>query len=297
MPRHPNWIVSALLGSCLVGGFAGPAAAQGVLSRVEIWAAVGAGSAGTGEVTTRYVPQAMFFSIERGSGGQTVTIDSGARFASEFGVDVFVNDVFGVEASIGRDTLEPTSPDGTYATALRYVSRFPPGSDPVLVDYSRSDPWGPVATDVRRWTTALNAVVRWGGRQRVGGTVSGGLALVNTAGSLSPLGYTTFTLGGHSTLFPNEYRLTAAVAPTTELRANVGGTLDVRLARHVAFSLALRQVLGADTVSSLRVTAVDRASAGFDPPGNDEITTQLSRSTVALPTVSTRATVGLRLRF
>jgi hypothetical protein len=297
MHRPSSAFPFVLLLLCLAPGLDRSAFAQGGPSRVEVWASVGAGSAGTGEVTTRYEPELEFFTVERSSGGQTVTIDSGARLAQEFGVDVFLTDAFGLEAWVAHDTLEPTSDGGTYVTALRYVSRPPPSYDAVLVDYSRSDAWGAVATDVRRWTTAMNAVLRWGARRRVGGTVSGGLAFVNVAGDLSPLGYTMFVLGGHSTLFPNEYRLTADVEPTTTLRGNAGGTLDVRIASHVAVSFTLRQVFGADAVSSLRVTAVDRSSAGFDPPGHDDITAQLSRSTVALPTAATRALVGIRVAF
>jgi hypothetical protein len=85
--------------------------------------------------------------------------------------------------------------------------------------------------------------------------------------------------------------------PTSELRANLGGTLDVRLASHAWLSFQLRQVLGPDTESTLRVTAVERSGAGYDPPELDEITAQLSASTVTLPTASTKAMVGLKVGF
>jgi hypothetical protein len=295
LPVGPT--VLLVLALSLAPAVAAPARAQATPSRVDAWASVGVATAGAGEVTTRYVPELRFFTIDRGSAGQAVTIDSGARFASEFGIDVFLAEVVGIEAWVARDTLEPSSASGPYTTALRYVARPPPSYDPVLVDYFRADPWGAVATDVRRWTTAVNAVIRWGARRRVGGTVSGGLAFVRMSGEVSPLGYTVFVLGGHSTLFPNEYRLTADVEPTTEVRTNLGGTLDVRISPRVSVAFALRQVLGADATSSLRVTAVDRTAAGFDPPSNDDITAQLATSTVALPTASTRAMAGIKIGF
>jgi hypothetical protein len=295
MLPHPSRLVLGLMALGLA--YAAPARAQGAPSHVDVWASAGASSPGTGRVTTLYVPELKYFTIEGGSAGQAVTIDSDARFATELGLDVFFTEAFGVEAWFARDTLEPTGTSSTYDTSLRYVSRPPPSYDPVIVDYARSDEWVPVSTEVRRSTTAINAVVRWGARKRVGGTISGGFALVKTSGEFTPLGYTMFVLGGHSTLFPNEYKLTTEMEPTTERRANLGGTLDVHLARHVSLSFALRQVLGSETTSTLRVTAVDRSSAGFEPPSNEDITTQLASSSVTLPTKSTRAAVGIKVGF
>jgi hypothetical protein len=273
------------------------ARAQPPPSHVETWAALGIARAGASEVVTRYEPELLFATAERASGGQTVSVDGAARFATELGIDVFFSEALGIEAWIARDTLAPSGASGTYDTSLDYVSRPPPRYEPIAVGDSRADAWGPVSTDVHRWTTAVNVVGRWGARRRVGGTVSGGMALVRTSGEVTPLGYTTFALGGHSTLFANEYRLTTAVAPSLARRVNVGGTLDVRLAPHLSLSCALRQVFGSAVTSTLSVTAVDRADAGYDPPSNGEITSRLANSRASLPTASTRATVGLRLGF
>ena len=203
----------------------------------------------------------------------------------------------GVEAWVARAHSSPPSPSTPYETSLRYVSRPPPDYGPVVVEAEGSTSWDPIATSVDRWTTAMNGVVRWGGRGRLGGTLSGGLAWVRTAASFEPLGYTMFVLGGHSTLFANEYRLATEMVPTTEVRGNVGGTIDVRLGGHAGLSFGLRQVLGPETRSTLRVVSVDRSQAGFEPPPLDDITAQLAASRVSMATSSFQLTTGVKVYF
>jgi hypothetical protein len=120
---------------------------------------------------------------------------------------------------------------------------------------------------------------------------------VRTTASFEPLGYTTFVLGGHSTLFANEYTLATEMVPTTDVRGNVGGTIDLRLGGHAGLMLGVRQVLGPETRASLRVVAVDRSQAGFDPPPPDDITAQLAASRVSMPTSSFQVLAGAKVYF
>jgi hypothetical protein len=265
--------------------------------RVAVWGAIGVDQSVSGTVTTTYVPELKFSRAEQGSAGQVVTLGPDRLLVGSFGADVFFTRNLGVEASLARGHSSPVSPSTPYETSLRYVSRPPPDYAPVVVEDEQSTPWTPVQTSLDRWTTSLNGVVRWGGRGLVGGTLSGGLSWVRTTASFEPLGYTMFVLGGHSTLFANEYTLATEMVPTTEVRGNVGGTIDLRLGRHAGLVLAVRQVLGPETHSTIRVTAVDRSQAGFEPPQLEDITAQIAASRVSISTASFELTTGIKVYF
>lgn len=272
-------------------------AAQDPPGHVTAWVAGGLSWGGSGTVTTTYEPILKYFTIETGSAGQQVTLDGPRAVAFEAGLDWFFARHIGVEAWIARDGCSFEAPSGTYDTTLRYVSRPPPNYTPIIVDVSSATPWPDVHTSLTHVSVATNLVARWQASPRVGGTFSGGLAFVRTSGDLGELGYTMFALGGHSTLFSNEYRLTTAIVPQTERRANLGGTVDISLGPHAAVIGVVRAVLGGEATPTLRVTAIDRSEAGFDPPTAEDVTEQLSGSSVTVPTRAVHVLGGLKLRF
>jgi len=266
-------------------------------SRVAAWAVLGITSVGNAEIVTRYQPPLLFGATEASSASQTVTTGRNGGWLVTVGGQAFVSPRAGFESWMAWDSTGTDATSGDYFTALRYLSRPPPSNDPVLVDYSQSTPWPAVRVSSARWTTAVNGVGRWGTAGRVSGTISGGLAFVRVTASADPLGYTTFGLGGHSTLFANEYRLSTDTEPTTVIGANIGGSLDVALSRRAALTVMLRQVLAPDAHPTLRVVAVDGSRAGFEPPDAETITAQLSSSTVSVPASAFYAGVGLKVRF
>lgn len=273
-----------------------PAAAQADERAVSVWSALGKASVGDSDLTTSYQPQLLFGESLGGSAGQQAMFGSGFDTTWEAGLDVFVSRYVGLEAWIGREDGDASVTSGPYRTSLRYVTRPPPDYVERTFDYSASAEWGLVTRSYERQTVAANVVARWGAA-RVGGTVSGGLAFVRTSATFDPLGYSTFVLGGHSTLFANEYRLAVEVAPETDVRANAGATLDIRLGTHAALMTGIRAVLGADRTASLRVVSIDRSAGGFEPPSASEITDRLAESRVTMPTRTIRLLAGLKLYF
>jgi hypothetical protein len=273
------------------------ALAQTAEHRVAAWATIGTSSVGTTEIVTRYQPQLLFGTVEASAASQTVTTGRHGGRLLTAGGQAFVSPRAGLESWMSWDSIGTDAVSSAYFTALRYVSRPPPSNEPVLVDYSQSTAWPGVRVSSARWTTAVNGVVRWNTGGRLSGTVSGGLAIVRVTASADPLGYTTFGLGGHSTLFANEYRLSSETEATTVTGGNVGGSLDVALNRRAALAIMLRQVLAPDAHPTLRAVSIDRSQAGFEPPDAATITAQLSGSTVSIPTSAVQVSVGLKLRF
>jgi hypothetical protein len=293
----PTWRAHRLLpllALAAVSAFPDPAWAQSSDSSVSVWGAVGLAMGPSVDLTTTYVPELKYFGVISGSGGQMVTLDRSAHLVATFGAAVFFTPHLGVEAWASHDTLSQDASSGPYSTALRYISRPPPNYDPVVVDYQRADEWGPVATSVAQWTAAFNGVARWGPREPWARPCRAASQSSIRPGPSEPLGYTMFVLGGHSTLVPNEHQLVTEIVPTTVVRGNVGGSIDVRLGDRTALTIGLRQTFGPPIKSSLRVVAVDYSRAGFDPPPLADITSQLGGSAVSIGAVSFKATVGLK---
>lgn len=262
-----------------------------------VWFAAGIATRGASQVATDFDPPRLSGLDGRGRGTQRVDASGKASPVFEAGAQWFPASRAGIEIWVARDRGDEQATSSPYSTTLTYISRQPPDHVPREFRYERSADWPPVRTEIRRWMVGFNGALRPVSSPRVAWIVSGGLAWVRLSGVIEPLGFTTFVLGGHSVLFPNEYRLTAELEPASAWRANAGTMLDVRLASHLAFTTGVRFVAGADRDLRLRVAGVDRSQAGFEPPPDDEIDEALAGSTARVSTRSFRALAGLKVIF
>lgn len=262
-----------------------------------VWVGAGVATLAGPVITTDFDPPRLFGLEGSGRGGQRVEIPGDRRVSIEGGAQWFPVRHAGVEVWAARDTGTAAATGATYATSLDYTARQPPDHVPRTYRFERSDPWPAVEAGIRRWTVGFNGAFRPVVGRRVTWTLAGGLAWVRVSGSAAPLGFTTFSLGGHSVLFPNQYRLQVALEPASLWRANVGTALDATLSRHLAVTIGVRVVAGGDADLRLRVRDVDRSQAGFEPPDADAITEALSASTARVPTRSARVVAGLKVRF
>lgn len=283
----------ALAACLLVAAASAPVYAQAG----AVWFAAGIATRGASGVVTDFDPPRLSGLEGSGRGTQRVDASGKASPLVEAGVQWFPVSRVGIEIWVSRDRGDEQATSSAYATTLTYISRQPPDHLPREFRYERGADWPPVRTEIRRWTVGLNGALRPVSSPRVAWIVSGGLAWVRLSGVIEPLGFTTFVLGGHSVLFPNEYRLTAALEPASAWRASAGTMLDVRLAPHLALTTGVRVVAGGDQELRLRVTGVDGSRAGFSPPPEDEIDEALAGSTARVSTRSLRALAGLKVIF
>jgi hypothetical protein len=262
-----------------------------------VWIAGGGATRGASELVTDLDPPRLFGLEGAGSGAQRVDAGRTTSPAIEAGAQWFPLRHVGFEVWVGRDAGEADAASSPYHTTLTYIARQPPDHVPRTYEYDRATDWPPATLEIRRWTVGFNGVWRPLVSPRVSWNVAGGLAWIRLSGDAAPLGFTTFSLGGHSVLFPNEYRLAVALDPASAWRANAGTTVDVRLASHLALVLGARAVVGPDRDLRLRVTGVDRSQAGFEPPSTAEIDDALAESAASVSTRSFRALVGLKALF
>ena len=249
-----------------------------------VWFALGIVTDGESTIATAFEPTPLFGLEGAGSGSQTVVVEGSNGISFEAGGQWFPSRLVGLEVWVARDSTESET-TSNYHTTLTYISRPPPDNLPREFHYDSTQQLD-VATSFTRVTLGINGAVRPVISRRVSWIVSGGLARVHTSCEASPLGFSTFALGGHSTLFSNEYRLTAECKPASAWRANVGTMVDAKMAAHLAFTAGARVVLGADQEMPLRVVEVDHSQAGFEPPSTAQIESAMSESAARVPTAS-----------
>jgi hypothetical protein len=262
-----------------------------------IWIAGGASSTGGSRVATDYAPPLLFGLEGVSRATQTVDVDRALTPLVEAGAQWFPTSHVGLEVWVSHERAEEFAPSSSYARALTYISRPPPDNLPREFTYEQRTEWPPVRVALRRWTAGLNVAARPVVSARVTWAISGGLSRIRVSGEVEPLGFTTFVLGGHSVLFPNEYRLNTRLEPAWAWRANAGTMLDVRLAEHLALTAGARVVLGDDLHPTWRVTGADLSLAGFEPPPVEEISERLSSSSIDISTSSLRVLAGVKAVF
>jgi hypothetical protein len=202
--------------------------------------------------------------------GQSLLLDPASGFGFEFGANVFPSRHVGFQVFVSRVASDLGGTNTPYEIELRYTSRPPPSYQPTEVTIARTMAWPDTTGRLRQWTLGAGPALRWQ-RPAVSLVVSGGLAWVRLSGEAEPLGYTRFWLGGHSVLFSEEFRVRAALGPSSALAAYASGTFDVSLGRHVAATAGVRVLLAGEADVPSRIDAIVDASDGLSSPAVGDI--------------------------
>jgi hypothetical protein len=224
-------------------------------------------------VTTQYVPLIQAYSppLAGSTAGQTVQLLAGNALGFGGGLNLFFSPHVGVQFLFDRDSRDLTGANGNYSVLLNYTSRQPP--DYVERSYSTSSTfmpcdaaqaWGcvlPTTGTLKQTTLGFNLVGRWKAGRRVTAELSGGLSYFDLRGDAASLRYTSFRMGGHSTLFSEEYQLAYSIGPAHGFGLNLGATFDVEIGSGVAFTADARFVGGGAVAAPLVVTEVTNADS------------------------------------
>lgn len=247
-----------------------------------------------GELATSYSPPLLFDGAFTSHAGQTLTVDTGAAMGVAAGVSVFFVPHGGVQVIVERQSSDTTGTNSPYQYTLNYVSRPPPDNLPQPVTVSDAVAWPDTTGSLTLTTIAVNAVARIGRSDRLHGTISGGPAFHRLGGTLQSVAFTTFRLGGHSVLFQDDFRLAMTTDSKQEIGFNVGGDLDVVVARHAAIVVGYRLYGGPDASVTLRPSAVLEPNTAGIQQSLDDITTSLPQAPMRLPMTSSRFTIGFK---
>lgn len=225
---------------------------------MEFWGAVTPGQMGpSGRVVSSYSPPLLLDGSDYSShASQTVTFDGQAHVGFEAGSNLFFARHAGLQLIFDRQSAGLEGTNGPYDVTLSYVSHPPPDNQAIPVTVHESTPWPDTTGSITQSTFSLNGVVRVGTASRIDVTLSGGLSIHRLSGTVQPVGFTQYNLGGHSVLFENEYHLAMSLGPTSAGGFNLGGDLNVHVARQVALLFGYRYFGGPSVDMPVHVASV-----------------------------------------
>ena len=262
-------------------------------ARVEAWGGVAGVTMGpSGSLVSDYSPPLLLDGDFMSRGGQSISITSSFAVGVGGGINLFPSRHLGVQLLVDRGNVDINATSSPYAFTLKYISRLPPNNEPQGVTFDRSVAWPDGSGSVTRLTFALNVVTRIGIAHGVTATISGGPTITRLDGTLEPIGYTAFQLGGHSVLFEDDYRLAGAFAETV-FGVNGGGEISIAAGRHIALIVGYRYFGGRDVDASVTAAGiVNPTELTFAQPLG-EVSSAFAAQT-RLSTSSSRFLIGVK---
>lgn len=297
MKRLPGlWLLAF---GMLVAGH--DAVAQGAdaprVARVEVWGAVtGVMTGPAGSLTSTYSPPLLFDGDFTSRGGQTLIVETGAAVGLTGGVNVLPTGRVGIQILADRASFDVSGTNTAYTVALQYVSRPPPDNVPQIVNVDQSVAWPETSGSLTQIALAFNAVVRIGRADRLSATISGGPAFYRLTGTVQPLGFTTFRLGGHSVLFQDGARLALALEPAHAVGFDIGGELSLPAGRHTAFIAGYRYFGGPDADATVSPTTILNADEVSFEQSISDISSRLGPTPLRTSVSSSRLFFGVRFK-
>jgi len=260
MARWPAAPIACAFALCIVAAPAGAHAQGGNAPewpRLRVRAGVSLGLAGPdGSLSSSYSPPLLLDGEFTSLAGQTLRLDTGSAPGITAGIDVFLSPRLGFGLVIDSTSFDVAGTNAPYAFNLHYISRQPPDDRAQPVDLTRSIDWPDTVGSARQVAIAFNAIARAGPVDRLNLTVSAGPCIYRWSGTVQPLGYTAFQLGGHSVLFEDEYRLAAALKPHYGFGVDVGADLNVPIAHRAALLVGVRYFHAGDAALSATPAAI-----------------------------------------
>jgi len=287
----------------LIGGMLGAAGSAAAQSRavpdaprVEVWAGISGAIAGRGGMlTSAYSPPLLLDGDFTSHAGQTIAGDRTFGVGAAAGVNVLPSAHVGFQVLLDRATCDVEGTNTPYAFSLEYVSRQPPDDRPQVVILDRSTAWPDTSGSLTQLAIAFNVLVRIGRPDRFSAIVSAGPSYHRVSGSLEPVGFTAFHLGGHSVLFEDDYRLLAALEPAHGIGFDAGVELDAPVGSHTAIVVGVRYFAGPDVEAQVTPSAVSNPGDITFSQSITDIAARLRLAPMRISISSSRVLVGLKV--
>ena len=243
---------------------------------------------------TRYSPTFDFGRPAETTAGQTLTVHGDGTIGGEIGVGWSPDGRWHFRLTADRASSSLSGVNTPYAWTAKFVALPPPSNEPQTIEVEQSLDWPDTEGELRVTTFALGVSHRWEGR-RVGGGLSAGGALVRASGEVRSLGFTALHLGGHSTLFTEEFKVEAALDPATAAGFHVGGEVDVALGGSWRLRLGYRYVHASETFQP-RVARVVNADEIIQDEPLSRIESELALAPLQVGLSSSRLLLSLVFR-
>jgi hypothetical protein len=265
---------------------------------MEVWAGVSVSPTRPPvALVSSYSPPLLLDGDFTSQGTQTLTFAGSSAVGFEAGANVWLTPRAGIQLLVDRTTRAVSGVNSPYNVSLHYISRLPPNDEPVPVDIEQSSAWPDTAGSLTQLTLAVNGVLRVAQYGRASVRLSGGLSFYRLDGTVQPLGYTTYRLGGHSVLFEDDYRLAVSLDPSNIVGFNGGGDLDVGLFRGAAVVVGYRYFGGPTADLPVQVATILNPDQIIAPQTIADIAQRLAPPPARVSVACSRVIVGLKLSF
>jgi hypothetical protein len=227
---------------------------------------------------------------------QSLPLDGGKGPGVWLGLERALGRHVGLQLSGHYGQADLSGVPGQYALTMRYTSHPPPSYDPVDVTVQRSEAQPAAEGRLKTLALALD-VVAWadlGSHGRLG--LAAGPAWLHANGRAQSLVYTEYHLGGHSTAFEQDYRVSFEF-PASALGLDLGGFAEVDLGRHVGLQLDVRYCWAPEKDAEVSVREIVNPEEIVWTADLTDIQSGLAPAPVPLELSFFRASLALAFRF
>jgi hypothetical protein len=254
-------------------------------------------AAGDTTYDSSYEP--LFPGVEHtGLATQTLLLDAQRAPLFWAGIDWLPSPHSGFAVRVDYRQLPLAGANTPYDISLTYVSRPPPSQEPTEFTFEKSVDWPPTDGELRQLTASVGIVAHAGRAGGAGARFFGGLGFTNLRGTLAPLGYTSFLLGGHSVLFEEQALVTAELESTTKIGLSVGAELHAPLGGRAAFTAGVRYFYPQTMeVPVIPTGLVEGAPEPVRQISVEELQRVLDPAPLTIRPTTFDITIGLRIRL
>jgi hypothetical protein len=228
---------------------------------IEGWAGISAvAAAPSGSLVSSYSPPLLLDGDFSSHGGQVLLFNGQRTIGFNGGVNLLIGSRFGIQVLADWASMKVGGANQPYEYSLMYNSLQPPNGVSTPVKISQTVDWPDSSGTLRMLIFAFNPMVRFGKTDRISVTLSAGPAFQRITGSIQPVAYTQFHLGGHSVLFQDDYQLALAVGPTHQWGFDAGGDVSLPLGHGAAVIIGYRYFGGPGAEVNLAIGSVVNAN-------------------------------------
>ncbi len=290
MPRGPlQWLRCVIL----AGVWCAPVQAQ----TVEVAGGSGLASGwGDGAFASSYAPPFPF--VEHTAlATQELVAQRDSAPAMWASLTWFSGAHLGLEGRVDYRRTGLHGANGPYVVSLTYIARQPPDFIARQYSYDSTTDWPDTSGHVGQLNATAALVFRVGAPKGPTLRLLAGGGLTSVQGRFEPVGYSTFSLGGHSVLVADEHRLSMRVGSATTIGLATGAEFHVPVGGHAALVLGWRIFVPRQMELAVTADGLAASDQGINPLQFDDVQRTLAPSPIQWRPVTSDLTAGVAVRF
>lgn len=288
--RRPWWLLWMVLVCALSSA---PAQAQ----TIEVASGSGlASGSSSGTFDSRYAPSFPFVE-HTGLAAQRLVVQRDGAPLMWASLTWFPGAHVGLESRVDYRRTGLHGANGPYTVSLTYSARQPPDFVARQYSYDSSADWPATAGHAGQLTATAAMVLRVGPPTRTTLRLMAGGGLTSLRGRFEPVGYSTFSLGGHSVLFPDEHRLSMRLGSATTIGFTTGAELHVPMGGHAAAVVGWRLFIPRQMQLAVTADGLAASDQGINLLQWDDVQRTLAPSPIRWRPVTSDVAAGVAVRF